>query len=121
MSRSRPDRIRGDLETIREAAGLSLPFGWEDVWMGLALVPVGATIALAATFAPLRVVRLVMVLVVVVALAATAGLRIRFRRSTRRSPIRRREYTVALTGLLTALIMVVQLRFEGKGHEPVAH
>ncbi len=54
MGESQLDRIRGDLETIREAAGLGLPFGWEDVWISLALVPCGVILAVVGTFAPLR-------------------------------------------------------------------
>lgn len=45
-------RMREDLDTIQEAAGLNLPFGWADVWQALALAPSGAALALWAAFAP---------------------------------------------------------------------
>jgi hypothetical protein len=101
MGESQLDRIRGDLETIREAAGMSLPFGREDVWINLALVPCGVILAVAGLFAPLRSIALGVVLTSPLILTAVIGLRVRFRRSTGRSPIRRRGYTLALaTGFL---------------------
>jgi hypothetical protein len=96
MRESQLDRMRGDLETIREAAGFSLPFGWEDVWFQLAQVPCGVILAFLATFAPLNYVKLGFLVLMAVALIGAMSLRVRFRRSTGRSPVRRREYTIAL-------------------------
>jgi hypothetical protein len=96
------DRVRSDLDVMREAAGMDLPFGWEDVWLALAIVPCGAILAGAGAFTPLEMARWAVAPTLLVLLAAV-GLRIRFRKSSGRSPIRRREYTLGLvTGLLCA-------------------
>ena len=50
MSQAEINRIREDLETIREAAGMGLPFGWEDVWLNLAGVPCGLIVFAAGVF-----------------------------------------------------------------------
>jgi hypothetical protein len=100
LSQSELERVRGDLETMREAAGLVLPFGWEDVWLTLALVPCGAALALLALVAPIGSLRLAMMVLVGLAVVAAVGLRTRYRKSTGRSPIRRREYTLALAAAL---------------------
>ena len=45
-------RLREDLHTIHQAAGVGLPFDRADVWEALALVPAGALLAAWAFFAP---------------------------------------------------------------------
>jgi hypothetical protein len=101
FSRSEFERVRGDLEAMREAAGLGLPFGWEDVWLSLAAVPCGAVLAVLGFVAPIAALRLAIVVLSALVVAMTVGLRLRYRKSTGRSPIRRREYTLALAvGLL---------------------
>jgi hypothetical protein len=103
MSETEMDRIRKDLETIREAAGLGLPFGWEDVWLSLALVPCGLVLSAVGALGPLSSARLAAVPTVGAALAAVA-LRFRYRRFSGRSPVRRKEYDLGLmAGLLCAL------------------
>jgi hypothetical protein len=52
MSEAELARVRQDLETIRQAAGLQLPFGRADVWQTLALVPGGLLLAAWAYFGP---------------------------------------------------------------------
>jgi hypothetical protein len=58
MSEAEIDRIRKDINTIREAGGLDLPFDWEDVWLALALVPCGLVLSAAGALGPLNLARL---------------------------------------------------------------
>ena len=46
MSVNEIDRVKEDIEVIKEAAGLELPFGWEDVWLSVYLIPVGVWLAI---------------------------------------------------------------------------
>src|SRR4051794_27363639 len=99
------DRIRKDLETIREAAGLELPFGWKDVWLSLAAIPLGGVMAALGALSPLRYTRLAIIPALLL-LLATAVLRGRYRQSTGRSPVRRKEYSLGLgTAVLLTLIV----------------
>src|SRR5882724_7698341 len=95
VSMSEFERVRDDLAVLRGAAGLELPFGWEDVWLGLAMVPAGAFLAAWGAIGPSRYLRLGIVPILLVA-AGLAGLRYRYRQATGRSPLRRREYTFGL-------------------------
>jgi len=52
MSHEPLDRIRGDLETLRQAAGLELPFGRDDVHTNLWAAACGALVALWTGLAP---------------------------------------------------------------------
>src|SRR3954447_19888780 len=118
MGEAEFDRIREDLETIREAAGLGLPFGWEDVWLNLALVPCGAILSAAGAFGPAEAARLAAMPVLGVVLMVV-GLRYRFRRSTGRSPARRREYDLAIgAGLLYGLLTGVFLAWARSSGQP---
>ena len=109
MSQAEINRIREDLETIREAAGLGLPFGWEDVWLNLAGVPCGLIVSAAGVFGAPEW-RTLMAMPALGMVVAAVGLRYRFRRSTGRSPVRRREYDLAfgaylLYGVLTDVFL----------------
>jgi hypothetical protein len=52
MSESELARLRRDLEVIQEAAGLTLPFGWREVWLTSGMVPCGLVILLWALVGP---------------------------------------------------------------------
>ncbi len=52
MSDAELRRMRDDLETVRQAAGLDLPFEWEDVLQTLALAPAGVFLSAWAYFGP---------------------------------------------------------------------
>jgi hypothetical protein len=95
MSKQEIERLKEDIEIIKEAAGLELPFGWEDVWLSLYLIPVGVWLAL-WRFLPFQLSRLWRVLPVAVLGIVYVFLRIKYRRSTGRSPMRRRGYSVVL-------------------------
>jgi hypothetical protein len=104
MSEAEIDRIRKDINTIREAGGLDLPFDWKDVWLALALVPCGLVLSAAGALGPLNLARLAALPTLGIVLAASV-LRFQHRRSSGRSPVRRREYDLGLAaGLLCALI-----------------
>jgi hypothetical protein len=100
MSDGQFERIRDDVEAIREAAGLGLPFGWEDVWLSVALGPGGVILALAGAAAPLGYVPFFALPIVVLAMVAVVALRVRYRRGTGRSAMRRREYSLGIAGAL---------------------
>ena len=89
------DRVKGDIEVIKEATGLKLPFGWEDVWLSIYLIPVGVWLAIWG-FLPFQLPRLWRVLPVAILAIVYVFLRIKYRRSTGRSPVRRRGYSVVL-------------------------
>jgi hypothetical protein len=52
MSEAELQRMREDLDTIQQAAGLALPFRWADVWQTLAMAPAGVLLAVWAYFGP---------------------------------------------------------------------
>ena len=52
MSQEHLDRLRGDLEIVRNAAGLELPFGRNDVRTNLWVAACGAMIAVWSALAP---------------------------------------------------------------------
>ncbi len=89
------ERVKADIEIIKEAAGLELPFGWEDVWLSVYLIPVGVWLAI-WRFLPFQLSRLWRILPVAVIGIVFVLLRIKYRRSTGRSPVRRRGYSVGL-------------------------
>jgi hypothetical protein len=70
MSEVELARVRQDLETIRQAAGMQLPFGWADVWQTLALIPGGLLLAAWAYFGPEPYLVLGLVPLLLVALVA---------------------------------------------------
>jgi hypothetical protein len=92
------ERVKTDIEIIKEAAGLELPFGWEDVWLSVYLIPVGVWLAI-WRFLPFQISRIWRILPVAVIGIVCVFLRIKYRRSTGRSPVRRRGYSVALLSI----------------------
>src|SRR6185437_1887808 len=54
MSEAELGRMREDLDTIQQAAGLALPFRWADVWQTLALASAGVLLAAWAYFGPAK-------------------------------------------------------------------
>ena len=89
------ERVKADIEIIKEAAGLELPFGWEDVWLSVYLIPVGVWLAI-WRFLPFQLSRLWRIIPVSVIFIVYVFLRIKYRRSTGRSGVRRRAYSVGL-------------------------
>ena len=101
MSKKEIERVKEDIEIIKEAGGLELPFGWEDVWINLYLIPVGIWLAI-WSFLPFQLSRIWRILPVAILAPIFVLLRIKYRRTTGRPPMRRRGYTVVL--FLTPII-----------------
>jgi len=95
MSKKELKRVKEDIEIIKEAAGLELPFGWEDVWLSIYLIPVGVWLTIWG-FLPFQLSRIWRILPVSILAIVYVFLRIKYRRSTGRSPVRRRGYSVVL-------------------------
>ncbi|UCD29965.1 MAG: hypothetical protein JSV03_05685 [Planctomycetota bacterium] len=96
MSQVDLDRVREDLATVKQAAGMELPFGWEDVWLNVFVLSVGGMVAVIWTFLPHSLPHsLGLIPLLIVAVVYGIRLRIKYRRSTGRSSIRRREYTAS--------------------------
>ena len=110
-------RAKEDLATMKGAVGLGLPFGWDDVWWHLA-IGLASLIGLAWALAPHGMRRhWGLAPAVVLALYYTLHMRLKYRRTTGRSPLRRREYTreiIAIPcGVLVALAFVYWARHWG--------
>ena len=95
MNKSDLERVENDIEIIKEAAGLQLPFGWEDVWLNVYLIPVGVWLAIWG-FLPYQLSRIWRILPVSVLAIVYVFLRVKYRRCTGRSPVRRRSYSIVL-------------------------
>jgi multisubunit Na+/H+ antiporter MnhB subunit len=98
-------RVKEDLATIKEAVGLELPFGWEDVRWHL-IIGVSCLIGLVWALLP-HGMRKVWGLVPAAALAIyyMVYLRAKYRRGSGRSPVRRR----GSTGTIVAACVVLPL------------
>ena len=95
MIKKELERVKEDIEIIKEAAGLELPFGWEDVWINLYLILVGAWLII-WRFLPYQLSRIWRVVPLAALIIVYVFLRLKYRRSTGRSPVRRRDYSVVL-------------------------
>ena len=96
-------RVKEDLATVKEAAGLELSFGWEDVRWTL-IIGLSCLIGLVWALVP-HGMRKVWGLVPAAALAIyyMVYLRAKYRRGSGRSPVRRREYTRSIVGACVVL------------------
>jgi hypothetical protein len=70
MSDAELRRLRQDIDTIRQAAGMDLPFEWADVRHAVGLIPAGAFLAAWAYFGPADSLPLGLVLLLLLALVA---------------------------------------------------
>jgi hypothetical protein len=100
------ERLKSDLATIREAAGLELRFGWEDVWINIAAAPAGLTAFVWALFFDGRAANWGFLPLVALAVVWGVWVRGKYRRSTGRSAVRRREYSASL---ILALVLAILL------------
>jgi hypothetical protein len=96
-------RLRSDLDTMKQAAGLTLPFDWMDVWLALSLVPAGAAMALWAAFCAERYLLASLVPAVLVAVASGTWWGKRWRKEGNRCAWRRETTFAWTTGILTGL------------------
>lgn len=104
-------RLREDLATMRQAAGMELPFGREDVWLSLATGVTGLVAVVWALLNPGHRASWGLIPALIVIVGYGIRLRVKFRASTGRSPTRRREYTFSfvLAGLIAAAALVYRL------------
>ena len=96
MSVTEIERVKQDIATIKEAAGLELPFGWDSVWINLIGLPCGAVWFLVFLLISDITYRYMMLVPWILLLAVTVYLRRKNTRSSRRSAIRARQCRVAL-------------------------
>ena len=86
------ERVRKDVETIKQAAGFGLPFGWDSVWansVGIPCIGVCCLVYWLISDSPSRYATAVPTVLLLLLLGY---LRLRYRRSTGRSATERREY-----------------------------
>jgi hypothetical protein len=96
-------RLRSDLDTMKQAAGLTLPFDWMDVWLALGLIPAGAAMSLWSAFTAERYLLVGLVPVVLLALASGFWWGKRWRREANRRAWRRETTFAWTTGILVGL------------------
>lgn len=102
MSQTEMDRVRDDLATMKQAVGVELPFGWEDVRASFALTVAGL-MAMGWSLWPHELPdQWGMIPLLLFAVGYTWRLRVKYRRGTGRSSVRRREYTFGLVGAMVA-------------------
>ncbi len=100
MSDDDLNRVKEDLAAVQRAAGFELPYGQEEVRANLMLAAGGA-VAVGWALVPHGLpAQWGMVPLIVLAVVHVVRMRARYRRSTGRSPIRRREYTAGLVGMV---------------------
>ncbi len=102
-------RLRNDLATLKRAAGLELPFGPADVRASLALGCAGVVAVVWALIPHGLPHRWGMVPLVVLAIGHVVRMRVKSRRSTATSSLRRREYTLGL--IATAVFAAAMLGY----------
>ncbi len=100
MSVNEIERVKQDIATIKEAAGLQLPFGWDSVWSNLIGLPCVGLWCLLYWWIFHTPSVFMMIPPVILILVAERFLRLKYRRSTVRSAIRDRQYRVAVCGTI---------------------
>ena len=112
MSDNELEKVKKDLEVMQEAAGLELPFGWEDVWLYAVGAPAsGIWIVLWALLLPggeaMNLLKMGLACVPALpAIGIYVFLRYKYRRGSGRSAIRRREYSSELIGMAIIALFV---------------
>lgn len=106
MNQESVDRIRGDLEILKQAAGLDLPFGRHDVAASLWLAGCGVLLGVWAALAPWEYRGVVFVPIALVILAG-AWSAWQAHRNRAVSPAAWREHRLSIRGVLIATPLVV--------------
>jgi hypothetical protein len=119
-------RLREDLDTMLQAAGMGLPFEWPDVWEALCLVPAGGFLVAWAFLRPADWLLLGLVPLLLLALAAGAVTLVPYALvaplcGSQRQAIAVGGLAVMLAGLLAAAIMAWQVRGSRGSHESATH
>jgi hypothetical protein len=121
MSDAELRRLRDDLDTMQQAAGMGLPFEWPDVWETLVLVPAGGFLAGWAFLAPADWSLLGLVPLLLLALAAGARRAWRRLRSGTPPPARRERSLTMVSSLVIVgglALYFVWVRTFGLVHGP---
>lgn len=106
MSHADVDRVRGDLEAMRQAIGAGPPFGRADVWINLGVAALGGALAAWSALAPWEH-RWVMLIPVGLLLGVWLGVHRHCRRNRARQPVRWREYRQTGLALLVVFPLVM--------------
>lgn len=112
MDKHELERVKADVEIIKEAAGFDLPFGWDSVLVNFLLFPgIGLWIS-AYWFLSDKTHSLVMGIPVCVAILAAFGyLRFKYRKSSGRSAIKRQEHKWNFIELILSFSIIVPYFF----------
>jgi hypothetical protein len=103
MSEAELRRLRDDLDTIQQAAGLTLPFDWADVRLTLGLIPAGAAMALWAALSEEEYLLAALVPALVLALASGFWWGKRWRKQAKRHAWRRETIFASTSAILVGL------------------
>ena len=104
------EQMKADLGAIRQAVGLEPPFGREDVRAHLA-VAAGGVVALVWALLPTGLpAHWGTVPLILVCIGYVTWMRTKYRRSSGRSPLRRREYTSEIVGMFVVGALAVVYR-----------
>jgi len=86
------ERVKSDIEIIKEAAGLELPFGWDSAFVNLILYPITGIWILIYLYVAKKPTPFWVIVTFAVVLGILGYLRFRYRKSTGRSSAKRNEY-----------------------------
>ncbi|MFC1782899.1 hypothetical protein ACFL02_04870 [Planctomycetota bacterium] len=89
------ERVKQDLDTIEQAAGIGLTYGKEDIWLNIVASACGLLIAVCSLISEGVSVIWSLLPFTLVGIAGLGYFRYKYRRSTGASPVRRREYGLA--------------------------
>ena len=105
------ERLKADLSTLRQAAGLEPPFGREDVRAHLAVAASGAVALVWALLPTGLPAQWGTVPLILVGVGYVTWMRTKYRRRSGRSPMRRREYTSEIVGMFVVGALALVYRF----------
>ena len=110
-------RVKQDLETVRQAAGIGLPFGREDVITEFVMAGGLAIFGFLSVFVRGYWLFWAFLLPALGALVVSLILlRLKYRRSTGRSAVRRRQYTAGFAGGLASTALLLAFHWSGLAH-----
>ncbi len=109
-------RVKQDLETVRQAAGIGLPFGREDVIVELVMAGGLAVFGFLSVFVRAYWLFLAILPALGALVVSQTLLRLKYRRSTGRSAVRRRQYTAGFAGGLASMALLLTFHWSGLAH-----
>jgi hypothetical protein len=98
-------RLRRDVDVIQEAAGLTLPFEWRDVWLTLAAVPCGLVPLVWGAAGPLEYAFVSLIPLVLLAVVAAGFQASRHRRLGRGRALTNEWISVGAVALAFAVLI----------------